>query len=337
MNYDIKSKWNKNNGKRIKNINIIIGKNLFMQLIKILLCLTMIIFLSIKINNIKYGKDFKSKTKVCLCCIAKWENLYISNFIKHYISLGYNQIYLYDNNDIYYERIDDIVQSYIDSGYLTLLNFRGYRGYRDNAQMDAYYDCYKRYNSQCNWISFFDIDEFMYIDPINDKNLSIQEFLDKPEFNGCESVKINWKSFGDSGLLYYEDKPVTERFTEFSKFRYEFGNVKSIIRTNLSKHLKKTQSPHTIFSNVIGCLSSGRRKKFDFYNVPPEYKGAHIKHYVTKTISEFCNKLNRGYALKTIKLDNKKLASYFSYFFWTNKKTQEKVDIFNKAFNTSFK
>ena len=251
--------------------------------------------------------------------------------------MGYNHIYLYDNNDINGERFEDAIQAQITSGYVTLLNFRGYRGHRDDAQMDAYYDCYKRYNSKCNWISFFDIDEFLFINPVNNTNLTIQELLDQPKYNDCENVKINWKSYSDSGLLYYENKPITERFTQFSKFRYEFGNVKSTIRTNLSRHLKKTYSPHSVYRNVKGCLSSGRRKQIDFFMLPADYKGAYIKHYVTKTISEFCNKIKRGNAEKSIPLDNKKLRERFHYFFMTNKKTQEKVDIFNRVFNTSFK
>ena len=149
-------------------------------------------------------------------------------------------------------------------------------------------------------------------------------------------MKINWKSYSDSELLYYENKPVTQRFTKLSKFRYEFGNVKSTIRTNISHYLRKSNSAHSLFSNVKGCLSDGRRKQIDFYMSPPNYRGAVINHYVTKTISEYCNKIKRGNAEKTIPLKEKKLKERFHYFFMTNEKTQEKVDIFNKIFNTSF-
>ena len=30
-----------------------------------------------------------NQTKVCLCCIGKKENLYISDFVNHYKNLGY--------------------------------------------------------------------------------------------------------------------------------------------------------------------------------------------------------------------------------------------------------
>ena len=330
-----KKKENKNIFHKIK-----IKKNVITYLIKIWLSIGILILYLIQ--NI-YFKDKnninnnKSKTKVCLCCAAKKENLYISEFINHYKNLGYNNIIIYDNNDIDGERFEDVIPDDINSGFVKMINFRGYRGKKDDTQLDAYYDCYKRFNSKCNWISFFDIDEFLYINPINGTNLTIQEMLDRPAYNRCESVKINWKSYSDSELLYYENKPVTQRFTQLSKFRYEFGNVKSTIRTNLSHYLRKSNSAHSLFSNVKGCLSDGRRKQIDFFMSPPNYRGAVINHYVTKTISEFCNKIKRGDVKRTYKLDPGKLRERFHYFFMTNTKTQEKVDIFNKIFNTSFK
>ena len=66
-----------------------------------------------------------------------------------------------------------------------MLNFRGYRGGKDNAQMDAYYDCFNRFNSKCNWISFFDIDEYLFINPLHGKNRTIQEMLDNPKYDGA--------------------------------------------------------------------------------------------------------------------------------------------------------
>ena len=337
-----KKQWYQNKKKKKFACNIKLKKNVTLFLIKMWLCIGLVIFyyitdiLNIYLKNKKNNIN-NSKTKVCLCCAAKKENLYISEFVNHYKKLGYNNIIIYDNNDIDGERFEEVIQDEIDSGFVKMVNFRSYRGKKDDTQLDAYYDCYRRFNSQCNWISFFDIDEFLYIMPVDGKNLTIQEMLDRPAYNHCENVKINWKSYSDSEKLYYENKPVTERFTQLSRFGYEFGNVKSTIRTNISRGLLRSNSAHSLFRNVKGCLSSGRRKQVDFYMFPPDYKGAVIKHYVTKTISEYCNKIKRGDVKKTYKIDQGRLWERFHYFFLTNKKTQEKVDIFNRIFNTSFK
>ena len=331
-----KKKWHQKKANKKLSYKFKKNKNVILYLKKICLCIGMIIFWQ-TIINAKEKINNKSKTKVCLCCIGKKENLYIADFINHYQKLGYNHIYLYDNNNIDEERFDEVIKDKIDSGFVTVMNYRGYRGRKDDAQMDAYYDCYHRYNSECNWISFFDIDEYLFLMPINGTNIKIQQFLDQPKFDHCETIKINWKSYSDSELLYYENKSVLERFTKLSKFGYEFGNVKSTIRTNITHFMRRTYSPHSVFSSIRGCLSSGARKQIDFFMFPPNYKGAYINHYVTKTISEFCNKIKRGNAEKSFALDQGKLGERFHYFFMTNVKTQEKVDIFNKIFNTSFK
>lgn len=38
--------------------------------------------------------------KVCVCCIAKMENLYIKEYVEYYYNLGVDKIVLYDNNEI---------------------------------------------------------------------------------------------------------------------------------------------------------------------------------------------------------------------------------------------
>ena len=335
-----KKKWFKIKENKKSFHNLKITKNVNLYLIKICWCIGLVIAYFKTNRNLIIKKNInnnRSKTKVCLCCAAKRENLYISEFVNHYKNLGYNNIIIYDNNDIDGERFEEVIPDQINSGFVKIVNFRSYRGKKDDTQLDAYYDCYKRFNSQCNWISFFDIDEFLYINPVDGKDLNIQEFLDLPVYNHCESIKINWKSYSDSEKLYYENKPVTQRFTQFSRFRYEFGNVKSTIRTNITRDLRRSNSAHSLFSNIRGCVSSGKRKTIDFFNYPPNYKGAFINHYVTKTISEYCNKIKRGDVKKTYKIDTGRLWERFHYFFMTNKKTQEKVDIFNRIFNTSFK
>ena len=335
-----KKKWFKIKENKKSFHNLKITKNVNLYLIKICWCIGLVIAYFKTNRNLIIKKNInnnRSKTKVCLCCAAKRENLYISEFVNHYKNLGYNNIIIYDNNDIDGERFEEVIPDEINSGFVKIVNFRSYRGKKDDTQLDAYYDCYKRFNYQCNWISFFDIDEFLYINPVDGKDLTIQEFLDLPVYNHCESIKINWKSYSDSEKLYYENKPVTQRFTQFSRFRYEFGNVKSTIRTNITRDLRRSNSAHSLFSNIRGCVSSGKRKTIDFFNYPPNYKGAFINHYVTKTISEYCNKIKRGDVKKTYKIDTGRLWERFHYFFMTNKKTQEKVDIFNRIFNTSFK
>ena len=64
--------------------------------------------------------------------MGKNENLYIKEFVNHYRKLWYDHIFIYDNNNINGERIEDIVQQEINEGFISLINLRGYRGKKNS-------------------------------------------------------------------------------------------------------------------------------------------------------------------------------------------------------------
>ena len=68
-----------------------------------------------------------SSIKVGICTLCKEENLYIQEFIDYYRDLGYNHIFIYDNNDIDGERLEDVIQKEIDKGFVSVINYRGDR------------------------------------------------------------------------------------------------------------------------------------------------------------------------------------------------------------------
>ena len=127
-----------------------------------------IVILIIAIYIIIFNKYL---TKVGLCVLCKGENLYIKEFIDYYRNLGYNHIFIYDNNDINGERIEDVIQKEIDEGFISIIN---YRGDRDKPILRVYFDCYEKNNKTYDWLSFFDVDEFLEIKP---KKLKFKNFL----------------------------------------------------------------------------------------------------------------------------------------------------------------
>ena len=100
--------------------NYSISKKLF------LLFFLFILYFSIFIKkNILYKNEKETKTKICICTIAKEENLYIREYIEHYKKYGVNKIYLYDNNDINGEKFEDVIDDYIKSGFVEINDWRG--------------------------------------------------------------------------------------------------------------------------------------------------------------------------------------------------------------------
>ena len=171
-----------------------------------------------------------SKTKVGLCIICKRENLYIQEFVNHYKNLGYNHIFIYDNNNVDEENFDTVLKKEIEENFVSVVD---YRGRNNNRQLfEAYIDCYEKNNKNYDWLSFFDIDEFLEL-----KNSSnIQELLDNERYKNCQNIKFNWLIYSDNDKLYYENKPVQERFTQPLKENRFFNmHIKSTVRGNLSK------------------------------------------------------------------------------------------------------
>ena len=282
------------------------------------------------LDKFNKSKNNISNTKVGLCLICKNENLYIKEFIDHYKSLGYDHIFIYDNNDFNEEKLEDITKKYINDGYISIIN---YKGDKQKPQFRVYIDCYEKNNKNYDWLSFFDADEFLELKP---KGIKIQEFLDNKRFNNCQNIKFNWVIYSDNNKLYYENKKIQDRFT-----RPLFNNplnkhIKSTVRGNLSaNYWKESQNPHSGYNNFSSCSSSGKKiSNISPFNEPYDYEFGYIKHYITKTLEEYVRKIKRGRADIIVTFEDYK--KMFKNFVNINRMTKKKFNIFKKEFNYSF-
>ena len=292
----------------------------------------MIIFLFLLRQKNNENKINTKKTKVAMCTIAKKENRYIKYFIEFYKNLGYDHIYLYDNNEINDESIDDlkIVKDGIQDGFISVID---YKKNLTRVVTESYYDCYEHYYNDYDWISFFDIDEYLILE---EKHLTIQQFLDNPRFNNCDNVKINWRVFTDNDQLDYINKPLIERFPEETEYKFENSHVKSTIRGGLNyKKFRRNYSPHSIYSGIKACSSSGKRANCKPRYWPADLKLASLNHYVTKSVREFFYKKYKT-KINVDTISRKRKKYLFNYFFKINKKSNEKVRIFNQIYHTNF-
>lgn len=264
-----------------------------------------------KIKNKSYS--LKKHKGILLSTIAKNENLYIREFVEYYRQLNFTKIIIFDNNDINGEIFDNILNDYIKSSYVEIIDIRGL----SKIQIAVNNYCYKKYKHLYDWIGFFDIDEFLYIK----NNLNIDNYLYNKRFQNCESIIFNWRIYDDNNLEKYEKKSLIERF---QKFKIKSMLSKSIIRGNLNNLL--FPSVHICGINVnYFCDSTGKRIfPLNFLSTKfSENYLAYIKHFYTKTAEEFCLKLNRGDA----QFKYRTIYSRIKYFFFINKKTKNKIRI----------
>lgn len=233
--------------------------------------------------------------KIALCCIAKRENNYIREFVEHYKNIGFDHITIYDNNDNDYEDVKSRINDYVESGFVDIINAHGKKTYQLPAYKDFWINNYMKYD----WIAYFDVDEFLILN--KDKN--IHDYISRDCFNDAKIIHINWKMYGDSENVNYEDKPILERFTipsEKPSIRNIKGfcvndHIKSIINTSIGLNIE-FKNPHTIFGNYITKNGNGEpiiNEWFTNY----VYDLAQLNHYHTKTIEEYLSiRYNRGCA-----------------------------------------
>jgi len=262
--------------------------------------------------------------KTAICLIIKQENRYIKEFVDYYKKLNINKIFLYDNNDINGEQFEDILSNFIKLNFVEIINYRG----KYKPQFQAYSHCYINNSKDFNWIAFFDADEYLYIHFHKD----INQFLSLYKFRKCSSIVINWKNYGDNDKIYYEPRPLKERFTKPFYFNKKKKNKlksagKTIVRTGLN--LSWAHFPHYLKNKPI-CRPNGRILKN--YFSPPQYWSAYIKHYATKSTEEFIERLIRGTVHSKQNSDYLKL-KIKDYYFVFNKFSNEKKIMFEEKFN----
>lgn len=124
----------------------------------------------------------KSALKVLICTVAKQENKYIKEFVRHYKKLKIEKIIIYDNNDLKGENFNKILSNEIKNKFIEIIDYRGL----SQPQESALNDCYNKNKMDYDWIAFYDIDEFLYIRKYSD----INQFLSLGKFKKCQSILI---------------------------------------------------------------------------------------------------------------------------------------------------
>ena len=311
--------------KYLKN-NKKIKKYIKYKIVFIISCFLLLIFF--KIQKININKNIK----ICLCVIGKNENLYVKEFVDHYKKIGYDKIFIYDNNDINGEKFEEVIKNEIDNNFVSIINYRGLKGKDIRPQFNAYKDCYEKNQKNYDWLSFYDVDEFLVL---QNKYITIKEFLNKKIFKKCDNVKINWVLFHNIYSLYYENKPLQIRFPNPIYNNEINKHIKSTVRGKASiNYWYNMYNPHSSHNNITACSSSGKIVDSSSpYISPPDIYNAFIKHYSIKSFEEYCNKIKKSRSDLT-SIENKiEKERIINILYNQNKNNNIKLNIIKKTFN----
>ena len=248
--------------------------------------------------------------RTALVCIAKGENRYIREWCEWHKDIGFDKIYIYDNN-IGSEKIKDTVGDlpYVDVN----VRYRGVQQRSVEIQLKCYNEWYKMNRAKFTHFAFLDCDEFLNI---SDEYDGLKDYISKVVRN-ADCVKLFWKCHTDNGHIRYEDKPVRERFPQIAEpkdGRYFYKMLFSTVRNDFRMINVHYSTPLTY---VINC--NGGRIKYSqttYTRTEQTYGDAWIDHYITKSAEEyFMNK--RG------KKDDKRRLTV-GFYFNVNEHTEEK-------------
>jgi hypothetical protein len=210
-----------------------------------------------------------------------------------------------------------ILNSYINSKFIKIKNIRG----KSEVQLFAFNNCYQRYLNEYSWFMFLDVDEFLYIK--NNKTLS--SFLSDNRFFNCNSIFINYNEYGDSDLLKYDNRSIFKRFTQ-SKY---ITCGKSLTRGGIKNAKIDIHKPLYInnYCNSEGESEELYKNKIFISKIAVD--SAEIKHFITKSLEEFCQRLAKGWP--SIKIFSKSYYQFVEerirYYFGINKITEYKYNI----------
>ena len=289
------------------------------------------IILIIIVNSFYSSQDLyeiikkKENIKVALCTMGKQENLYANEFMDYYMKLGVDHMFIYDNNPPFTERIKDVV----DFKYKKKITVYETENLNISWQKEAFTNCYKNNFKKYDWFIMVDMDEYLYI--IND---TLKNYLNNKILDKCDFIKIHWAESQDNNLLYYEPKPLFQRFRKpYIKSKF----IKTIVRGNISDLIYKVHSPYFSPIKNITCTNDG--KIINYTNINFEYikdintDKAYIIHFRFKSTQEFIMKYKRGYSNwhgNTIsQVLNERLSTYFE----ENGITLEKINYIEKELN----
>ena len=278
-----------------------------------------------------FGKSIvgiSKKSKFAVVTIARLENPYINEWCKHYINLGFDMIYIYDNSYDNEEHIDTVLDVKLKSNVTIIPAYN-----KDAYQKTAYNDSYKRFNSLYDYMLYVDVDEFLILK----KHKTIHQYMDYilKKNPTLENVKIHWDIYDDNNIIERDVSiPVVESFTRKGTTPdcvVQNYATKSIIKCGIDGlQFKNVHFPIVNGRKLIVVNGDGELISTSFYQMvkPRALNLACINHYVTKSISEYMSqKLKRGDADGYIKrnIENR--------FFIYCDKTSNKIEYYNKHKN----
>lgn len=235
----------------------------------------------------------------CILSVIKNERLYLDFWLSYHLHQGIGHIYLIEDidsdshkditdrypNDVTLLSADEVVtEQMMDS--IPIMKAKGY-----SPQNTFFIGGLRRLQSEGKYDWCFTIDSDEFITFQSGYDISVVD-----EFKDYDAFILQWKNYNANGLIYtpdYTATPITEVYTEVcddlpSDMVNIFHRCKSCrnLRTFSRNTYLTVHRPNT--SVVKWCKTD-----FTTDNKIPSYDKVYIRHYITKSLEEYINKINK--------------------------------------------
>jgi hypothetical protein len=228
--------------------------------------------------------------KPVIVCLAKLESDYISEFIDYHLNLGFETVYLYDNEDkpLYQQLLtpkfgDKIVVTHTPGNTGVPIQFQILRHF-----MNYYID-----TDNITHVAHIDIDEFVCLKKHQNIKDFINEYITTDQNKiKCAGIVMNWRFFGSSNHTEKSDIPVTQRFTKCEKIGND--HVKTLFNKELIKIFETVHSVIPFNPKEYPVKTTGGEITDGPFNKIIDFSVIQLNHYKCKTLPEFRYIRTRG-------------------------------------------
>lgn len=217
------------------------------------------------------------------CTIIKNEHRYLREWINHCLSIGFDEIHLYEDegSDSHASITDAYQQVHLHS--ITEVSRTDYQG-KDWKQVDLAQYFIKTLSPTLSlkergssWCAFIDPDEYIRFE----EGYTLQRLCE--EFSGYRGIYLQFKIYGANGHIERPEGGVVENYGEGEPMPYLKwkNNMKSLVNLSYADHV--WSSVHKI---QCGVWTDGKQRRKNSYEHPEHdlcYGKAWIDHYYTKS------------------------------------------------------
>ena len=233
-----------------------------------------------------------------ICCIAKNEHPFVSEWVNYHLMIGVEHIYLFDNES--QPPLFQVLKKHVDHGNMTILRIEG-----TERQIPAYQFCLKEFGKSSKWIAFIDMDEFIFPKSHEDVRMILTDY---EEYGG---LGVHWVEYGSSGHLSRPSQGQIDSYTLRFPFEYPKNmHIKSIIQP------QKTASPcdphHFIYKDFWHCVDENGLPLLESRG-PFCNQTIQLNHYYYRSQQDFFQKLQRGRADRADEAGKRKIESFYHH------------------------